>query len=573
MIQWLHPGFILIFGALLIPLFRGKWRQGYLLIPPAAALIDVILMHMGVFGEIPFYTWRLPFMGYELVFGRVDRLSFIFGLIFTLAALIVAIYALNAKNSTEHMIQYIYVGCALGVVFAGDLITLYLFWEIMAIASMLIIWHGGTDKAQRAGFRYIMWHIAGGIILLGGIIAYIGSTGSITFNAFNLDSNIVYWPAILIFIGFIINAAVPPLHAWLPDAYPESTVVGTVFLSIFTTKTAVYTLARGFEGFDVLIWLGVLMVAYPIFFAVLANDLRRVLCYSLINQVGFMLCGIGIGTALSMNGAISHAFGNILFEGLLFLAVGSVLYRTGTANCTELGGLYKTMPLTTAFCFVGAASISAFPFFTGFVTKSMVIDAAAGLGMGFVFLVLQLASAGVFHHAGIKVPFFAFFAEDAKLDAKDPPFNMLLGMGIAAFLCIFIGVYPNSLYQLLPYQPVVFEPYTAPHMLGQLQLLLFASLAFFVLIKSGLYPPEQRKIVLDTDWPLRIAGAWFMRFVKGPLMGFGTWVNSNINKIAADFSAYGEVKEERVLIGVSVLLGLLFFAAYLIIELIYKFIA
>ncbi|MCJ7444050.1 MAG: Na(+)/H(+) antiporter subunit D [Methanotrichaceae archaeon] len=572
MIQWLHPGFILIFGAFLIPLFRGKWKQGYLLILPAAALIDVILMKMGVFGDIPISTWRLPFLEYELIFGRVDKLSFIFGLIFTLAALIVAIYALNAKSSVEHMSQYIYVGSALGVVFAGDLITLYIFWEIMAIASTLIIWHGGTDKARRAGFRYIMWHVAGGIILLAGIITYIGNTGSVDFNAFNLGSNSVYLPSLLIFIGFIINAAVPPLHAWLPDAYPESTVVGTVFLSIFTTKTAVYALARGFEGFDVLIWLGALMVVYPIFYAVLENDLRRVLCYSLINQVGFMLCGIGIGTALSVNGAISHAFGNILFEGLLFLCVGSVLYRTGPAKCTELGGLYRTMPLTTAFCFVGAASISAFPFFTGFVTKSMVIDATAGLGMAFVFLLLQLASAGVFHHAGIKVPFFAFFAEDANLNARDPPFNMLLSMGIAAVLCIFIGVYPYPLYQILPY-PVVFEPYTAPHMIGQLQLLLFASLAFVVLIKSGLYPPEQRKINLDSDWPFRIAGAKFMRFVEGPLMSFAAWMDSNLKKIAADFSAYGEEKEERILIGVSVLLGLLFLASYLIIELIYGWIA
>lgn len=571
MIEWLHPGLILILGAFLIPLFKGKWRQGYLLIPPIVALIDVILMYLGVFGDIPFSTWRLPFLEYELVFGRVDRLSFIFGLIFTIAALIGTLYAVHVKSSSEHMSQYIYVGCALGVIFAGDLITLYIFWEIMAVASTLIIWHGGTDKAHRAGFRYIMWHIAGGIILLAGIVMYIATTGSITFNAIGWSSSSTYLPSLLIFIGFIINAAVPPLHAWLPDAYPEATFTGTVFLSIFTTKTAVYVLARGFEGFDVLIWLGALMVVYPIFYAVLENDLRRVLCYSLINQVGFMLVGIGIGTALSMNGAISHAFGNILFEGLLFLCVGSVLYRTGTCKCTELGGLYKTMPLTTAFCFVGAASISAFPFFTGFVTKSMVMEAASNAHMALLSVLLLLASAGVFHHAGIKVPFFAFFAEDAHLKARDPPLNMLLSMGIAAILCIFIGVYPYALYQILPY-PVDFAPYTAPHMISQLQLLLFASLAFFILIKSGLYPPEQRKINLDSDWPFRIAGAKFMWFFEGPLMSFATWVDNGLKRIAADFSAYGEEKEERVFIGVSVMLALLFLALYLIVQLAYGWI-
>lgn len=571
MIGWLHPGLILIFGALLIPLFKGKMRQAYLLIPPTAALIDVILMYAGFFGDIPFSTWYLPFLGYELVLGRVDKLSFLFGLIFTLATFYVVLYALHVKSSSEHMSQFIYVGSALGAVFAGDLITLYFFWEIMAIASTLIIWHGGTDKARSAGFRYIMWHVAGGVILLAGIIMYIEGTGSIAFNALSLGSGSVYLASLLIFIGFIINAAVPPLHAWLPDAYPESTVVGTVFLTIFTTKTAVYVLARGFAGFEVLILLGALMTVYPIFFAVLANDLRTVLSYSLINQVGFMLCGIGIGTALSLNGAVSHAFANIIFEGLLFMCVGSVLYRTGTSRCTDLGGLYRTMPLTTIFTFVGAASISAFPFFAGFVTKSMVITAAAAGNMAFVWILLQLASAGVFHHAGIKVPFFAFFATDSGLRAKDPPINMLLGMGIAAFLSIFIGVYPSAFYQILPY-PVDFAPYTAPHMVGQLQLLLFASLAFFILLTSGLYPPEQRKIILDSDWPLRVAGAKFMWFVEEPLTSFGSWVDAGLKKIASDFSAFGEEKEERVFIGVSVMLALLFLALYLIVELVYRWI-
>jgi multicomponent Na+:H+ antiporter subunit D len=186
--MWLHPGLILILGALFIPLFKGKVRQAYLLIPPAAALIDVILMYKGVFGDIPFSTWRLPFLGYELVLGRVDKLSFLFGLIFTLATFYVVIYALHVKSSSEHMSQFIYVGSALGAVFAGDLITLYIFWEIMAITSMVIIWQGRTDNARRAGFRYIMWHIAGGIILLAGIIMYIASTGSIAFNALTWGS-------------------------------------------------------------------------------------------------------------------------------------------------------------------------------------------------------------------------------------------------------------------------------------------------------------------------------------------------------------------------------------------------
>lgn len=572
MIGWLHPGLILIIGALFVPLFKGKWKQAYLIVPPVAALVDVVLMYTGVFGEIPFSAWRLPFLEYELVFGRVDKLSFLFGLIFSLALVPVIIYSLHVKSSSEHMSQLVYAGSALGVVFAGDLISLYFFWEIMSVASMFVIWHGSTDKTRSAGFRYIMWHIAGGVVLLAGIVTYIASTGSIAFNAIGWGSGSALLPSLLIFIGFILNAGVPPLHAWLPDAYPESSVTGSVYLSIYTTKSAVYVLARGFAGFGPLMWLGAIMTVYPIFYAVLENNLRRVLSYSLINQVGFMLCGIGMGSTLALNGAVAHAFAHIIYKSLLFMSVGSVLYRTGSQKITDLGGLYKTMPLTCIFCLVGAASISAFPLFSGFVTKAMVVQASAVGGLAIVYVVLQLASAGVFEHAGIKVPFFTFFAHDSGLRAKDPPANMLVGMGIMAFLCIFIGLYPQPLYQILPY-PVNFEAWTAPHVVETLELLLFASFAFFLLKTSGIYPPERRTISLDTDWPLRMAGGKFMWFIKGPLTNFATWVDGGLKRIAADFAFFGQEKEERVLIGVSVMLALLFLALYLIVELVYRSIA
>jgi len=318
-------------------------------------------------------------------------------------------------------------------------------------------------------------------------------------------------------------------------------------------------------------WLGALMTVYPIFYAVLENNLRRVLSYSLINQVGFMLCGIGMGTALSLNGATSHAFAHIIYKSLLFMSVGSVLFRTGTAKITDLGGLYKSMPLTCAFCLIGAASISAFPLFSGFVTKAMVVQASALGGLALVYVLLQLASAGVFEHAGIKVPFFTFFGHDSGLRPKEAPANMLLGMGIMAFLCIFIGLYPQPLYQILPY-PVDFEAYTAPHVVESLQLLLFASFAFFLLFTSGIYPPERRTISLDTDWPLRLIGGKFMWFLREPMTGFAAWMDGGIKRIASDFTAFGEEKEERIFIGVSVMLALLFLALYLIIEILYRWI-
>jgi multicomponent Na+:H+ antiporter subunit D len=348
--------------------------------------------------------------------------------------------------------------------------------------------------------RYLIIQVLSGVILLAGAIFYVNENNTLEFGYIGLDS-VAGW---LIFIAFGIKCAFPMAHNWLTDAYPEATVTGTVFLSAFTTKVAVYALARAYPGTELLIYIGAAMTCFPIFFAVIENDLRRVLAYSLINQVGFMVVGIGIGTALAINGAVAHAFNDVIFKGLLFMSMGAVLHMTGRINGSELGGLYKTMPKTTILCMVGAASISAFPLFSGFVSKSMVMSAALEEGFDWIWLMLLFASAGVFHHAGIKIPYFAFFAHDSGIRANDPPKNMLVAMTIAAGLCIAIGIYPQALYSLLPYD-TGYNPYDATHVLAQTQLLFFSALAFVWLNLKGIYPPELRSINLDFDWTYRRA--------------------------------------------------------------------
>ena len=232
----------------------------------------------------------------------------------------------------------------------------------------------------------------------------------------------------------------------------QATPTGTVFLSAFTTKTAVYVLARCFAGTEYLIYIGAAMAMFPIFYAVIENDLRRVLGYSMINQIGFMVVGVGLGLGpgMGVNGAVAHAFNDVIFKGLLFMSMGAVLYRTGKINGSDLGGLYKSMPWTCGFCIVGASSISAFPLFSGFIHKSMIMQAAANEGHLAIWLMLLFASAGVFHHAGIKIPFFAFFSHDSGIRCEEAPRNMLWAMGIGATLCIAIGSFPQYLYGLLP---------------------------------------------------------------------------------------------------------------------------
>jgi multicomponent Na+:H+ antiporter subunit D len=492
--EMLPPALIFICGAALVPFLNGQWKSAYMLLLPVVAFsILLVIPEQNI--------WLQEFWGIELILGRIDKLSLVFGYIFIIMAFLGILFALQVKDNLQHVAALVYAGSTLGVVFAGDFLSLYIFWELMAISSVFIVIAPRTAQAVAAGYRYILVHIVGGLLLLGGIIFYVQDTGSLQFDYIGL-SGAGSW---LIFLGIAVNAAAIPFHAWLPDAYPESTSTGSVFLSAFTTKSAVYLMARTFPGTEILIWIGAIMVTVPIFYAVLENDIRRVLAYSLLNQVGFMLCGIGIGTHLALNGAVSHAFCHIIYKALLFMSAGSVLYMTGRSKCTDLGGLYKTMPLTALFCMVGAASISAFPLFSGFVSKSMVVSASSHHHMVVIWLVLQFASAGVFHHAGIKVPYFTFFGHDSGVRSQDPPWNMVLAMGIASLICLVIGVYPEPLYAVLPY-PVDYVPYTAAHVVGQLQLLMFGALAFCLLILSGFYPPEIRALNLDVDWFYRKGG-------------------------------------------------------------------
>ena len=495
MIASLPPGWLLAIGALLIPVLRGRLKQAYLLLLPVLSFLHLLMVSAATDVE-----HHLALFNLALEPVRLDELSLVFGYIFHLAAFLGVIFSIRIRDDTQHVSAMFYVGSCLGAVFAGDLLTLFVYWELAAIASVFLIWARRSERSFRAGLRYLLIQVGSGVLLLAGILIHYHETSSLAFDKFSLES-----PGIsLIFLAFGIKCAFPLLHNWLTDAYPESTATGAVFLSAFTTKLAVYALARGFPGEEMLIPIGAAMAAFPIFFAVIENDLRRVLTYSMINQLGFMVVGIGIGTELALNGTVAHAFAHILYKALLFMSMGAVLLRTGTVDGSELGGLYKSMPWTAAFCMVGAASISAFPLFSGFVSKSLIVSATAGEHHTVVYFLLLFASAGVLHHAGIKIPYFAFFAHDSGIRCREAPLNMRVAMGLSAALCIGIGVYPHLLYRILPFV-VQYEPYTTAHVFMQLQLLFWAALAFAVLNWHGIDPPELRSVNLDSEWIYRRA--------------------------------------------------------------------
>ena len=484
----IHPALVLIAGGLLLPWLRGALRSVGIVALPLVVLALVWQVPDGA-------VWRLHWLDYTLAPLQGDKLSRLFTTIFALMAAGGGLFALGQKSRVEVPAAFVYAGSAIGVALAGDLVTVFVFWELMAVGSTLVLWSQGSEAAYRAARRYLMIHLAGGVVLFAGVTGHILATGSVAFTRMAPDS-VPHW---LILAGFLVNAGAVPLSAWLPDAYPEASWSGTVFLSAFTTKTAVYVLIRGFPGTELLIWVGLAMVFYGIIYALLENDMRRILAYSIVNQVGFMLAGIGIGTEMALNGAAAHAFTHIIYKALLLMSAGSVLLMTNRRKCSELGGLFHTMPLTTVCGTIGALAISSFPLTSGFVSKSMVSQAAADGHLLTVWLLLTAASAGVFLHAGIKFPWFVFFQKDSGLRPAEPPASMRWAMVFFAFLCIALGVWAEPLYALLPYE-VKYEPYTWAHVLTQTQLLLFSGLAFFVMLP---YLKRTLTITLDTDWVWR----------------------------------------------------------------------
>ena len=491
MINSFPPGLVMFLGAFLVPFFPHIYRQFYMLFLvflSASALFSAEGSHL-----------IIQLQDIEFILHHSDNLSFPFAIVFHIAAFLVIIYGSHIKDWKEQLAILSYSGAAIAALHAGDLFTLFLWWEATAFTSVILIFCGKTYRAYKSAIRYIVIQVGSGILLLSGAILLFQNSNEAIFQELDINST----AGLLVFIAFGIKAAFPFFNGWLQDSYPEASEVGTVALSAFTTKLAIYALARSFAGVEILIYIGALMTFFPIFFAVIENDLRRVLAFSLNNQLGFMVVAIGIGTELAINGAVAHAFAHIIYKGLLFMSMGAVLYRVGTCKASELGGLFKYMPITAVCSIVGAVSISAFPLFSGFVAKSLIMSSLGYEGLTFIYFMLLFASAGVLHHSGIKIPFFAFFAHDSGLKPKEAPKNMIAAMLLSSLLCILIGIFPSQFYQILPYN-TYYQPYDFSHVLSQLQLLMFAVFAFICLWHFKIYPPELNSTVLNSDWFYRV---------------------------------------------------------------------
>ncbi|MEX0638830.1 MAG: Na(+)/H(+) antiporter subunit D [Balneolaceae bacterium] len=507
----LIPGVILIAGGMILPLIPEKLRSTTFLIFPIIALVIVLSRPEG-------YLITGTLAGMELQLMTVDSLSRLFGIIFAATALIAGIYAWHIKDLGQQSAALIYAGGALGVTFAGDYFSLLIYWELMAVSSTWLVWARRTPAADKAGMRYLIFHVLGGGLLLSGIIWHFSETGSLLIDSLPPAASI---SSLLILTGVAINAAVIPLHVWLPDAYPKATVTGAVFMSAFTTKSAVYVLIRIFPGWEILIWFGVAMAIYGVLYAVICKDIREILAYHIVSQVGFMVAGIGVGTEMALNGAAAHAYSHILYKSLMFMCAGAVLYAAGTTKLVHLGGLKKRMRWTMIFYLIGGFSISGLPLFNGFISKAMTVSAAGYAHYETAMLLLILAGVGTFLSVGLKLPYFTWFdKEENDIELKPLPLNMYLAMGIAAFLCIFYGLFPNTLYVYLPFA-IDYQPYTVYHLVEITQISILTFTGFWLLRKKL---TGELILALDFDWFYRKPAPLFREIFVNRLFRVFDWV-------------------------------------------------
>lgn len=538
----LPPGLIVILSGLLLLRVPERHRLIFLLGAPLLTLAytwalasQAALILEGPFAGTEALVSTGRWLGLELFPVRVDALGLIFATVFCIMAAAGGLFALSLPDARELAALQVYAGSAIGAVLAGDLVTLFVFWELMAIASTLVIWAGGED-ARGPGLRYAAIHFLGGALLMAGAAGYVATTGETAFLALPSEGLI----AALVLLAFLVNSGAWPLNAWLPDAYPRASWAGTVFLSAFTTKTAVYALIRGFPGEEWVLWLGLATLLYGCVYALIETEIRRLLCFAIIVQSGFLLTGIGMGTRLGLNGAAGHAFLSILYSGLLFMVAGAVIQATGRRRLGELGGLWRRMPITGVMAVIGGLAIAAMPGMGSYVSKALITSAAGYGEMFYVWLALTAAGAGVAMHGAVRLQWGVFGGADRGGPAEDPPLPMLAAMVALAAVIVAIALFWEGFYALLPL-PEPYKPYKAETVIAQIQLLAGAALVYLLALRLL---PERRGITLDTDWLYRGAGAFLLRVVgEGALDAYSRsvrrWWRSYDRVVAGLYRTHG----------------------------------
>ena len=476
------PFVIYLVGAGLLAIVGEKVRKYYAIGFALLGLLSVLTLKTGM-------ELNTTYIGFNISYLYVDKLSLIVGYAFSLIGLLAVIYSFKGSKSLQ-ISGLLYTGCAIGAVFAGDFLTLYIFWELVALTGAALIFLKKDEESRKAGLRYLYFHIIGGVLLLGGIMFNYMDT-----HNFLITKTTPGIATTLMLLGIGVNCAFVLLHTWLPDSYPKAPFMASVFLSVYTTKTAVYMLARTSSGLDFVAYMGAAMAVFGVCMALMQNNARKLLSYHIISQVGYMVAAIGIGTAIGINGGIFHLFNHIFYKALLFMTIGAIIYKLGEEQLTDLGGLFRKMPFTATFAVIASLSIAGFPLFNGFASKHMIFEAAHGNDI--IYLLLELAAVGT-ALSFLKFCYFGFFRKtdrpiDTKIDEAHP--SMLIAMGSAAFVCVLIGVYPALITNILPFAAEA-KIYEASGVIGSLLLFGVTIALFFVGLS---YFEPHKRMIYDFD--------------------------------------------------------------------------
>lgn len=526
----LHPGLLLIAAGLLMFILPQKARGQVAIAASAAALAAMILL-----GENAELNYRFT-AELTLQLLCVDKLSWAFGLIFCVIAVIASIYSLgdrkrlregqgtDRQGCCERAAALIYAGCSISVVFAGDWISLICFWEGMAIASCYLVFAGGSRKAVRASYRYLVMHLFGGNLLLAGAM-FIMIRQGMELHTLTGGNGPGYW---LVLLGVCINAGIPPFHTWIADAYPESTPSGTVYMGSYTTKAAIYALIRLFAGTEWLVLVGAVMAVFAACMALIENDLRRLLSYHIVSQLGMMAAALGTGEAAGIDGATLHAAFNILYKGVLLMGAGAVMTATGKTKITQLGGLGRKMPVTSVCFLMASLSIAGMPFLNGFASKALIMEALHDFPLA--YWLVMLAGVGTWLSITLKINYFVFFGKKFVEEmhrghqpadfCKKVPAAMEIAMILGTVLCVVTGLMPEPFYEMMPNGTLV-HPFTAEHIFEYIGLFIGATVPF-VLLLPKMAPHDL--LSLDFDWVYRKG--------LGPLL---RGLSCSINKVFARF--------------------------------------
>ena len=487
----LHPGIIMILFGILVMLLPRGFRKPLSIIAPVTAAWG--FLQMTADSSLPYEL--TPFIKMEFI--HLDSLAWTFMLVFCIIAVLNGIYGIGIQHRYECGMSMVYAGSVMGVILAGDCISLIIFWEISAFASMYVVYCKHDRASARASFRYILVHAFGGNMLLAGLIIYMFHYENSLGHLSDCIGEPCFW---LIAIGIAVNAAIPPLHAWLPDAYPESTATGTVYLSSFTTKAAIYLMLRMMSGMTDLVWIGAIVAIYGACMAIMENGIRRLLAYHIVSQLGMMIAAAGVGGAIGIDAATAHAFTNILFKGVLMMGAGAVIYATGRSNITELGGLAKKMPVTAGCFLISSLAIAGLPGLSGFVSKALIMDAVHEAGYTVPALLLTAGGVGTLLSITLKINYYVFFGpcddEKASEVEKKVPFSMNLAMVLGTAATVAIGIFPDKFYALMPYKTIV-EPYHMGHVLEYVAIFIGGSIPFFLYLKK-MKPHDE--VTVDFDW-------------------------------------------------------------------------